>query len=422
MSQKWAYDCIDMLAEYKCKALLEDIDKYLWFGCHDNLNISFRVYEQRIGSKSHFDSGTAGTIIITKEPAGSLPSNDIIQAHKAAGEERMLKFKDILELERLAAPRLCLQAVHRVLRFLIETTAFDFSTYQHKDSATFARPPPVHQLPVGPNNITSQYVLNTVHMEEASYEGNDRVLDEWFRQLKLDTDAEQKKTARKRFVAWIGDQLTVSRLRGLRQFRSQDMNPWQRMEWLQELFGFMHAEVALEHSFHDQYYLTSSGVGLKHAFDILNRKGLHSPSVKGTFHHDMREALRHVSEAHFLDIWRLVSGVDDLAQLHDKTPAELYAFAEQIVSDYASTAGLSKLRNQPRKEQDDILMQSVMFARDTLDYLNLDDAIHRGDVGLMVQSLPRLLFRFAGGRNKNYAVETLELLQCYHREWHPSVR
>ena len=44
----------------------------------------------------------------------------------------------------------------------------------------------------------------------------------------------------------------------------------------------------------------------------------------------------------------------------------------------------------------------------------LDHTIKQGDVGLMEDMLPTLIFRFMGGGNSKYAIEVLELLQGLH--------
>ena len=59
----------------------------------------------------------------------------------------------------------------------------------------------------------------------------------------------------------------------------------------------------------------------------------------------------------------------------------------------------------------------MQWNRDALQYIVLDHTIHHGDVGLMEDMLPHLLFRFIGGQNSKYANEILELLQGLHREW-----
>ena len=57
------------------------------------------------------------------------------------------------------------------------------------------------------------------------------------------------------------------------------------------------------------------------------------------------------------------------------------------------------------------------MARDLLDYVLLDRAISYGDIGLLEDLLPRLLFRYIGGGSSNYSIEILELLQGLCREW-----
>jgi hypothetical protein len=263
--------------------------------------------------------------------------------------------------------------------------------------------------------------LNTVHIEEASYEGNDRVLGEWWRQLQLDTADKQKQTGEEKVIVWVGDQLTVSRLRGLQRFRCNDLNSFERLVFLKEVFGWFHLQIAFEHSLHSQYYGTQLGFGLIHAFDLLKRKGLQSPTVEGTFHHHLKEALLHISEARFRDLWSVIGKVDNLANLRNHTPEELHALAIKIVDNHASTAALQKMAtNKSRK--DELLYQSMQMARDLLDYVNFDTAIKTGDIGYLQDVLPRLLFRFIGGKNKNYAMEILELLQGLHREWPPDLK
>lgn len=65
----------------------------------------------------------------------------------------------------------------------------------------------------------------------------------------------------------------------------------------------------------------------------------------------------------------------------------------------------------------DLLYQLIQMARDLLDYVLLDQAISSGNVGLLKDLLPNLLFRYIGGGSSNYSIEILELLQGLHREW-----
>ncbi|KIJ06431.1 hypothetical protein PAXINDRAFT_32701, partial [Paxillus involutus ATCC 200175] len=127
-------------------------------------------------------------------------------------------------------------------------------------------PKPLNQLPTGEKYITRQFMLGTEHLEEASYEGNINVVMAIFRQLLLDSEDELKKTGLYRVFVWVGDQLTSARLRGLFNFRAQDTNAFDRLDWLVPTFGWFHLLMAFANSLHKQYLGTTAGRGLMHAF------------------------------------------------------------------------------------------------------------------------------------------------------------
>lgn len=96
--------------------------------------------------------------------------------------------------------------------------------------------------------------------------------------------------------------------------------------------------------------------------------------------------------------------------------------ADQLVEEHASSSALNWMDSKPENQQDQVKCQTIMWNRDILQYIVLDQAIKHGDVGLMEDSLPHLLFRFIGGKNSNYATEVLELLQVLNREWTMEVK
>ncbi|KAJ7859442.1 hypothetical protein B0H13DRAFT_2237511 [Mycena leptocephala] len=114
-----------------------------------------------------------------------------------------------------------------------------------------------------------------------------------------------------------------------------------------------------------QHLGTSKGRGLSAAFDILGQ---------GPFFHDLSETLHIIAEAQIRELW-----------------------LEAVT--------------------DDIKSQSIMFLRDVIPFILLRSAVRNGDIGIMEDMIPLLLYRFVGGRNSNYAIEMLELLQGLHREW-----
>lgn len=410
MSQKWSYSGIQLLSEKARKAMTEDIAEYPWFGIHDNVNIAFKVYEQRLKNQSHFDSGTAGTIVVIKDPACIPPDYIASRLKLLEGVNNPISFKDIIELDAMASGRLKSFAVYLILRFLVDAPEFDFENYSYGNNPIFSRPTSACQLATGPTSATCQYMLDLLHIDEVSYEGNDRVLAEWFRQLQLDPKGNQ-------MTIWVGDQLTVSRIRGLKRFRCMDLNSHDRLEFLKPVFGWFHAQMAMEHSLHSQYWGTRAGHGLVHAFELLNRKGLSAPSIQGAFHQNIKEGLTHVAAARFRDVWCTVGQVTNLKELNSLKPDQLEAMAIKIVHEFASVRALHSISSKPGNEQDDVLSQAILWNKDILDYLALNDAISSGDVAIIQDLLPRLLFRFVGGTNSKYALEVLELIQGLYREW-----
>jgi hypothetical protein len=81
MSQKWAFNGIDTLAKrvkMELRHQIYDLRLQFYFS-QDNINIQFRVYEQRFDRQSHFDSGTASTIYLIPGSEGQRLDSHALQ-------------------------------------------------------------------------------------------------------------------------------------------------------------------------------------------------------------------------------------------------------------------------------------------------------------------------------------------------------
>ncbi|KAI0371405.1 hypothetical protein BV20DRAFT_942425 [Pilatotrama ljubarskyi] len=423
MSHSWSVRAYAGISASAMADLQKVIHFLAWWLAYDNVNFAFRVFAQRLTNQSHFDSGTAGSVFVKPNaPAPAPISSAALQEQRRVGRLNPITLADITALEVAAAPHIHTHIVHLVLQALLDAPEFDFATYQHREDPALARPPPINALPHGPEHITKQYVLGTVHIDESSYEGTDDLITEWMHQLKLDSPEEHKRTGLERVCFWIGDQLTVDRLRGLANYRCEDLNGFDRLDWLVTVFGWFHLLMAFANSLHRQYFGTTSGHGLRKAFAHLKRKGLQHVQIKGVFYHDLHEGIEHVTEAHLRACWKKVGGVEKLADLRRHSPQELKALAEELVLRHASNDAVEDLEMLMDGQEDDVLRHAVMWNRDALYYLLLHQAMQRGDIGMMEDLLPHLFFQFSGGGNHKYAVEILELLQGLHREWTPEVK
>ncbi|KAI0696103.1 hypothetical protein BC835DRAFT_1414500 [Cytidiella melzeri] len=423
MSQKWKYIGLEKLAQAKRNTMQRDLHEHVkeFTTSYDNLNVRFNKIEQHVDNQSVFESGCAATVYVLECQDIPLPDAQSYQEQWRRECNHPITAFEILELDSKASERLFAFNKWRVLNILLNSPQFDRTKYSHEDDTCFSRPLPIRQLPTGKAHVRMQYLLDTAHIEEVSLEGNDRCVAEWERQLGLGTDTAKKRMSHKKLFFWLGDQLTVSHLRSLQNIRAQDLNWWHRMEHIVALFGWLHAQIAQEDSIHKQHLTTGIG-GLKHAFDLLKCKGLHFMSVQGNFHQKVCNAYHHILEAHILDVWEVVGGVDHLAKLREKSPEVLVSLAEGIVENYASTFAYQKEKQRNTAQQDHVFMNQILLNRDLLDYVNLDNAMHTGDVGRMIDLLPRLLFRYHGGSNWKYVIEMLELFQGLLREWPEDLR
>ncbi|KAI0073971.1 hypothetical protein K474DRAFT_1710254 [Panus rudis PR-1116 ss-1] len=275
------------------------------------------------------------------------------------------------------------------------------------------RPPPVNEIPCGPEHISHEYMLGTMHISETSYEGVAQVMDTILDQLGFKGPEARRKLAEEIIIFWLGDQLTTDRIRNLQKLHCQDFNADECMDNALPVWGWLHALMAWAKSLHKQYLGTEAGYGFRHAFGLLNRYDLLKASTQGPFHEKFERLMEQILEAHIRALWCVVGGVKKLEDLLSKQPSELLSLARFIVDNFASASHM----HTPGANVDEVKVQTVMFVRDLLRYFVAKGGIRRGDVGLLKASLPSMLFRFVGGRNSHYSVEFLETLQGLYREW-----
>lgn len=425
MSSKWTTDAVDTLSSEAMNELREKIEEHPSVNAHDNVHIPFRVFSQKLDHHAQNGHGTAASVYV-KPDAEMLPADAHrkLQEQRAAGAENPIDPADIVELADDSWPRIERQMVDYVLRTLLDSPEFDLKSYPQHDSQAFSSPSPVEALPCGPDHVTLQYLLGSMDTKEQSYEDNDKVVAEILRQLGIDKNdlPRLKKLGEELLMFWVGDQLTVDRLRGLWRFRCQDLNGFDRMDWMVIVWGWLHYQMAFGKSLHKQYFGTEAGFGLKHAFEILRRRGLDNVSTQGPFHETLEHALYDTMEARIRALWLVVSGATRLEELRSQDPEVLASMAQQIIREYASLRGVDEEQGRDEAELDEVRKQQIMLNRDVLLYITLDVAIKQGDIGLMEDILPHTLQRFIGGRNYKYAIETLEMIQSLQREWPDDIK
>jgi len=73
MSHKWTADAVERISAECMAEVRAKIEQYPWL-INDNINISFRVFSQRLDNQGEFGNGTAATVYI-KHDAKMLSEN-----------------------------------------------------------------------------------------------------------------------------------------------------------------------------------------------------------------------------------------------------------------------------------------------------------------------------------------------------------
>ena len=187
MSHKWAANAYAILSERAMQEVRKVIQGSPFLISHDNVNMPLRVFSQRLHNQSHFISATAATVwILPIDAALPVETNRNFNTFHALHSDKVFNFKHVLYGSEDADDRIEAQHEYRLLRIVLDCP--DFSDYDHHDHPIFSPPPPVEQLPSGPENATRQYILRTCEIEEASYDGTLKVMAEFFKQLNLNTE------------------------------------------------------------------------------------------------------------------------------------------------------------------------------------------------------------------------------------------
>ncbi|KAF7291218.1 hypothetical protein MIND_01265300 [Mycena indigotica] len=393
MSHKWTVEALKGLSDTALHLIQQFIHLYPWLITHDNINLAMRVFSQCLNNQGNFISGCAFTIYLLPSHAMlSTSMNREMQIFRAQHATQVFDFGDVLYGTPDCDLRMQHLDEHYILQLLLDSP--DFADYPHLDDVLFNSPQPTHALPTGPENAVKMFLLHTAEIDESTYEGTLKVIDSAFQQLNINSPDEQQRTGLERFIAWIGDQLTVERLRGLWKYRHEDHNSYDRLDYMVPIFGWFHLLMALANSLHKQFLCNSATTGsLRHAFDLLRRKNLITASTKGPFWHHLDEALHHIGEAHIRACWLEAAKVTSLAMLKSKSPAELRSLAKRIVRDFASRGAINENDLLPEPEQDAVFHEWTLFIYSVLPYFHLRRAIRSGDVGVIEDLLPTLLLR-----------------------------
>lgn len=223
MSHAWTAGAVKSLADSSLKQARDHAGHLPWVVAHDNVNLPLRVFSQRVHNTDHFISACAATLwVYPKEVAFTPETAEKFRDQRRTGMTKIFSLETAIDPPEERLDRINSQYEHHILQVLLKHS--DFTKYKWAESPDLASPPAVETLKF--STLPTQWILRTADQEEASYEGNERLLIEWLHQLGIETPKDYERMSTSQIIAWLGDQLTVERLRGLFRFRSDDLNSW----------------------------------------------------------------------------------------------------------------------------------------------------------------------------------------------------
>jgi len=127
MSHKWSARALCTISANALHKVCQQVHSMPFVILHDNVNIPFCAFSQRLDKQSHFDSGTAATVYFQPNAPLERPlCNRALQESREEGRKHPLTIHDIFQLETKSAAAQHARDIHRVLQYLVNSPEFQF--------------------------------------------------------------------------------------------------------------------------------------------------------------------------------------------------------------------------------------------------------------------------------------------------------
>ncbi|KAJ7061273.1 hypothetical protein C8F01DRAFT_1210307 [Mycena amicta] len=369
----------------------------------DNLNIAFRVGQERTDSRDHFDNGTTATMIpLFGVKPGDLPLS-LLSPLKTATPN--LEFR--LDLDYLPTPTACkaLQDAH--IWHLEDILLTQFPELRDKFQSVLTPPPTDIAIPV---HKTEQFPLPAMEIDESTIDGTIQVVDTIMRTLKLDTPEALEKHG---VVFGAGDLLSLELLLKASGSRRESKDMVENLStYVKGSLGLFHAKMAGFKCIGNEYWGTpnsSSPWSLWRVNTLLGRKAITAgwKAKKLPPYRPITELILDISlPANILDAFRIHCGRHELDDWVScvTSYSEITELAHKVYRKLCSAREAARLRALPESERDVPLENIILFNRDALTMRVLRTAVKAGHIGMVITVLRHWMVMFRGsGRMPKYA-------------------
>jgi len=400
----------------------------------DNLNIAFKVSEQRHDSKDHFNNRTTATLI----PLYGVECGELPLKPKCTHRHPILKFgpEDLLPSHEEAQ---CIQASQL---WHIKDILYDaFPALRKCLKSSIVPPPSVQQIPV---HKTEQYPLPAMHIDKSSLEGTLGVMNTIFQSTSKLSEGDIKKHG---LVICAGDQLSLALLDKVWCFlyvcllanlvdkisaiqHDDDNFMYNVGLYTEGQDGVLHIKFSHTCMVGNEFWGTpnsKSPWSLWKINTLLGRKAI-TASWKAKsllpFHLVYELTLNLTLHANILDGFCIYSPNDKLEEWVDaiQTVEEVDKVAEKVLNECCSGCHMAKLWHEQPSKCDVPLENICLFNRDCLYLRQLKYAIKWGDVGAVLDIITHSMLAFCGtGKTPKYA-DALFSMVIHLKRMEPKVR
>ncbi|KAJ7728485.1 hypothetical protein B0H16DRAFT_1330899 [Mycena metata] len=352
----------------------------------DNLNIAFKVAAQRLKAKSHFDSGTTSTVILVFDPStGTTARQGTLPLDIKPARERTLPVLDWSPEDVLPSPESAAQLSSSCFWQLKRMALEHIPDVSEELKKSLGECPEINQIPL---HQTLQYPLPALKEDESTLDGTFTVYTKNLKTMGMG-DAELEKHG---LMIDDGDLLTDSLKEKIESARRNSTAPIAGMRASVRRWGLFHGQMAgCRLTINEHWGMPNSlwpgGLWWEHN-KLLKRKPLMAGwgGKKATEWKPAQELIHISLPAHIVDGFRIHCGRENLSDwAKSATVSEFEAVAKTVFDKLFSTAAINDLR--ARGENDITLENAILYNRDALFYVELTQAIKKGDIGRVLNVL-----------------------------------
>ncbi|KAF8595258.1 hypothetical protein BDV93DRAFT_564577 [Ceratobasidium sp. AG-I] len=394
--------------------------------CWDNVNFDNQPAEQRIKNSGSFESGTAATIVELHPPPGygteaideALDLEKYLSAVEKAPD---LAISDIIPTEE-DVRNLRNEFTFETINVLTEHAGELFK--QFKDSNRRFRP---LIRPLLPLRITKAYPLPTLHIEQASANGNATVVEE----LRRITQIDKSELFKNRICIATGDLLTITRLLSVRDVQTLYMrtpvhskDKFENLSYLVPFCGLFHTRIAAVTGIFQTHFGKPNArpvdgpASLWRHNEVLKRKNI--PVSQAFKYRTVQDLAFHSLYARLLDIVQIESGYESLQEFGESL-AELSNDDAWKRLNYVVSTATTRFTTPEEAGTDDVLRNSILFIRDALLFRCFVTSIKSGNMAMVELILKFWTISFRGSGRSQYAAELLRLRHNLVHAWPKSL-